>query len=411
MGRINNKTGQANGGGRGISAEELRRHNLATVLDHLHLVGEASRSQITSITGLNRSTVADLIGELEELGLVREGPRTIVTGPGRPSPVVRVRPDGAVVLAIEISVDSTAVATIGIGGHIFDQVRVARPRGHPSPTDTVHQAAALAGPLLEKLPPSRQLVGVGAAVVGTARRDDGVVHLAPNLGWRDIPLAGLMTAELGLGVPVVIANDADLCALGEHRRSRPNVAHLVYVSGEVGIGCGVIVDGDPLLGSAGYAGEAGHTLINPDGRQCGCGEIGCWETEAGEAALLRRAGLDGPGDGLAALDVLVEQAVGRDQKTLAAISETGRWLGYGIGNLINVFNPEVVVLGGLYHRLFPHIEAAARAGVERALPASRQVVEIAPSSVGADAALIGAAERVLLDVIADPARSLVGTTS
>lgn len=406
LGRSNNRMGQPNGSGRGVAAEELRRHNLATVLDHLHLVGEASRSQLTKITGLNRSTVADLIGELVDLDLVREGPRTIASGPGRPSPVVRVRPEGAVVLAIEISVDSTAVATVGMGGHMFDRVRVARPRGSASPTDTMRHVATLAKPILARLPMPHTLVGVGAAVVGTARRDDGLVHLAPNLGWQEVPLPELIASVVGLKVPIVVANDADLGALGEHRRARPGVNPLVYVSGEVGIGCGVIVDGSPLLGSTGYAGEAGHTLINPGGRTCGCGSIGCWETEAGEAALLRRAGLDGRGEGLVAVDALVELAASGDEATVGAINETGRWLGYGIGNLINIFNPEVVVLGGLYHRLFGYIEAAVRDGAERALQASLGAAEIVRSSIGADAALIGAAERVLLDVIDDPARSL-----
>jgi predicted NBD/HSP70 family sugar kinase len=293
-----------------------------------------------------------------------------------------------------------------MGGQIFDHVRVARPRGAASPTDTVRHIATLAEPLLARLPMPHTLVGVGVAVVGTARRDDGLVHLAPNLGWQEVPLAELMASVVGLKVPIVVANDADLGALGEHRRARPGVNHLVYVSGEVGIGCGVIVDGSPLLGSTGYAGEAGHTLINPGGKTCGCGSIGCWETEAGEAALLRRAGLDGRGDGLAAVDALVELAASGDETTIGAINETGRWLGYGIGNLINVFNPEVVVLGGLYHRLFGYIEAAVRDGAGRALQASLGAAEIAQSSIGADAALIGAAERVLLDVIDDPARSL-----
>ena len=94
-----------------------------------------------------------------------------------------------------------------------------------------------------------------------------------------------------MNAPVLVANDADLGALGEYRRGgRGGVDHLAYLSGEVGIGCGVIVDGNPLLGSAGYAGEAGHVLVNPDGLRCACGASGCWETEAGEKAILRRVG-------------------------------------------------------------------------------------------------------------------------
>jgi predicted NBD/HSP70 family sugar kinase len=406
--RGNGRIGHGNGDGRGVAIDELRRHNLAIVLDHLHLGGRASRSQLTHITGLNRSTIADLIGELEELGVVSEGPRTIATGPGRPSPVVRLRPERAVVLAIEVSVDSIAVATVGIGGHVFNQLRVSRPRGHVSPHDTVRHVASLAQPLLGSLPRGHRIVGVGCAIVGTVRPSDGFVYMAPNLGWRDIALGELLDAELGIDKPIVVANDADLGALSEHRRGRPDTRHLVFISGEVGIGCGVIINGAPLSGIAGYAGEAGHTLINPGGRVCGCGSTGCWETEAGEGALLRRAGLSGRVSGLAAVETVVEMAEAGDERVLKAIHETGRWLGYGIANLVNVFNPEAVVLGGLYHRLFDYLEAGVRSGTERALEASLRSAAIVKSTYGFDAPLLGAAEIVLLDLIADPAGVLVG---
>ena len=125
MARGNGKLGQSAGVTRGVAADELRRHNLAVILEHVHLDGPVSRSRLTAATGLNRSTVADLIGELSQLGLVSEAPSTIATGPGRPSPLVDVQPHGAVVLAIEISVDSLAVATVGIGGHVLKPFRLA----------------------------------------------------------------------------------------------------------------------------------------------------------------------------------------------------------------------------------------------------------------------------------------------
>ena len=399
MGRVT-KTGAA----RGVAADELRRHNLATVLEHLHLNGPATRSELTSITGLNRSTVADLIGELTDLELVTEEPGSALSGPGRPSPIVHVNPGGAVVLAVEMSVDSIAVAAVGIGGHLYNQIRIGRTRGHFDPVTTVHDIAELARPLLAALPPGHRLVGVGAAVVGTVRRSDGFVQLAPNLGWRDLPIGEMLERELKLGVPVLVANDADLGALGEHRRGGlGGVSHLVYVSGEVGIGCGVIAGGEALLGSAGYAGEAGHTMVNPDGVTCRCGATGCWETEAGENALLRRMGGLGETSGLGAIDEVTNLAAAEDGPTLQAIAETGKWLGIGIANLINLFNPEVIVLGGLYHRLFEYLEDAAMQEVDRSLVASRTMVDIRRSAIGANAPLVGAAELALAGVIDDPA--------
>jgi predicted NBD/HSP70 family sugar kinase len=355
------------------------------------------------MTGLNRSTVADLLGELTALGLVEDGPGTAPSGPGRPSPVMQTRPEGAAALAVELAVDSIAVATVGLGGHVYNRLRVARPRGRFSPEETAQDVAKLAGPLLDSLPATSVLSGVGVAIVGITRRSDGFVHLAPNLGWRDVPLAGMLAGELDLGTPIFAANEADLGALAEHRRGvRPGIGDLIYVSGEVGIGAGVIVDGKPLLGSAGYAGEAGHTLINPDGQVCRCGAVGCWETEAGEAALMRHMGVD---DGTG-LDEVARRAAAGDQGTLRAVAEIGRWLGFGIGNLINLFNPDLVVLGGLYQRLFGFLESSVVEGVRlRTLDAPAEMATIAPSGLGPDAPLIGAAELVLSRVIADPANA------
>lgn len=393
------------GARRGVAADELRRHNLAAVLERLHLSGRVSRSELATITGLNRSTIADLIGELTDLGLVAEEPGPAAAGPGRPSPVVRTRPQGAVVLAIELTVDSVAVATVGLGGHVYNRLRVARPRERFSPEETVQDVARLAGPLLDSLPANHARAGVGVAVAGVSRRSDGFVHLAPNLGWRGVPLASMLTSELGVTESVLVANDADLGALGEYRRgSHSAVRDMIYVSGEVGIGSGVIHDGKPLLGAAGYAGEAGHMLVNPTGQECRCGAVGCWETEAGEAALLRYAGSPTNATGLRALDVIAERAAAGNTATLHAIAEVGRWLGLGVGDLINLFNPELVVLGGLYHRLYPHLETSVVDGARiRTLDAPGEMATIVRSNLGSDAPLIGAAELVLSEVIADPA--------
>ena len=390
---------------RGVAADELRRHNLATVLERLHIAGPASRSDLVAGTGLNRSTIADLIGELASLGLVEEGPGLTSSGPGRPSPMVRTKPEGAVVLAIELSVDSIAVATVGLGGHVYNQMRVARPRGRFSPRETVQDVVKLAEPFLASMPAEHVLSGVGVGVAGVARRSDGFVHLAPNLGWRNVPLGAMLATELGLSGQVLVANEADLGALAEHRRGAgAGVAHLIYISGEAGIGAGLIVDGKPMLGSTGYAGEVGHTLINPEGGPCRCGAIGCWETEAGEAALARHAGLILSPNGMGILDTIVARANAGNDLTLQALDEIGRWLGLGIGSLINIFNPELVVLGGFYQVLFPFLESSVVEGARlRSLAAPGEVVRITSSGLASDAPLVGAAELALSGVIADPA--------
>lgn len=395
---------------RGVAADELRRHNLAAVLDRLHFSGPLSRSELTERTGLNRSTIRDLIGELIGLELVEEGPGVTNSGPGRPSPVARTRPEGAVVLALELTVDSVAARTVGLGGRVYDEKREARPRGRFSPEETIEDVTRLAAPLLAALPDDHRLVGAGIAVAGVVRRSDGFVHLAPNLGWHNVALGDMAAAALGID-RVMLANEADLGALGEYRRGAGRgVGHLIYVAGEVGIGTGIIINGTPMLGSAGYAGEAGHNMINPAGHRCRCGAIGCWETEAGEEALARRAGLPEGLVGQALLEELVARADRGDATTLEALDEIGRWLGIGIGNLINSFNPEVVVVGGFYSDLFAYLESSVHLGArESSLEAPASMASIRRCELGVDAPLMGAAELVLAEVIASPA-DFNGTT-
>ena len=397
---------RASAGRGGAGAEQLRQRNLSTLLGHVHLSGPTSRSQLSALTGLNRSTIADLVGELSALGLVVERHSPRPAGPGRPSPVVAARPEGAVALAVELAVDSIAVATVGLGAHVYNRVRIDRPRGRFSPGENVEDTVKLAEPLLASVPLDHHFAGVGVAVVGLTRRADGFVHLAPNLGWREVPLGEMFAERLGLDAPISVANEADLGALSEHRRGvSPCVANLLFVSGEVGIGVGMILGGNPGLGAAGYAGEAGHTLINPAGIRCRCGATGCWETEAGEGALLRHAGLAADAGGRAAIDQVIARAEAGESIVLKAIETVGGWLGVGIADLINLFNPDLVVLGGMYARLHPLMHVAIEEGVRsRVLAAPGAMAEIVPTALGIDAPLLGAAELALSAVIEDPGR-------
>src|SRR5690606_24839141 len=207
-----------------------------------------------------------------------------------------------------------------------------------------------------------------------------------------VPLGTMLGARFGLGDAVLAADWADLGALAANRRSASaGASPLGYVNSEVGAGAGRIQDGTPMGGTAGCAGDADRTLKDPNGKECSCGSRGCWETEAGEAALAERAGLvDLVGQRL--IEEITYRVEIRDPQALQALETTGAWLGYGIGNLINVFNPDVVVVGGLYQELFPYLEepleAAARSVV---LEAPGEQVRIVRGSLGVDASLLGAA--------------------
>jgi predicted NBD/HSP70 family sugar kinase len=381
----------------------VRRANLSAIVRDIHLGGAQSRSDLVERTGLTRSTIRDLIGELARAGLVREERGSPQGMPGRPSPLVRPNASGATVLALEIAVDSLAVAVVGVGGEVLDQIRVDRPRGRLSVDETIADLADLSR-LARARPATREsLTGIGVAVVGTVRREDGSVRMAPNLGWRDVPLAERLATALDTHVPISVANEADLGALAEQRRGAAvGFDDVLFISGEVGVGGGLIIDGRQVSGVAGYAGEIGHMPINPSGTVCRCGSVGCWETEVGERALLLLAGHP-PGGGRAEVDAVLREAAAGSPAVLSALDNVGRWLGVGLAALVNVLNPQLIVLGGLTGRIHPFAGQSLRAELDRlALRASREVVTVVPAMLGTDAPLLGAAELAFEPLLDDP---------
>jgi predicted NBD/HSP70 family sugar kinase len=205
-------------------------------------------------------------------------------------------------------------------------------------------------------------------------------------------------------VPISVANDADLGALAEVRRGVANgVDDVLYIHGEVGVGGGLIVDGRPLTGAAGFGGEVGHIPVNPNGVACQCGSVGCWETEVGEEAMLRLAGRP-PGGGWSEVEAVLEEARAGSPVALRALEGVGYWLGLGLAGLVNIFNPRLVVLGGLFGRIHPLIGGALEAELDRrSLAGPRALVRIVPARLGADAPLLGAAELAFEPLLADPA--------
>lgn len=388
----------------GHRSETVRRANLSAIVRELHASGPLSRSDLVARTGLTRSAIRGLIGELVAGNLVFEGPAALDGTPGRPSPLVRADPDGAVVLALEIAVDSLAAATVGLGGEVFDHIRVDLPTRRSSVADIVDVLVELATDLRGRLPSEDSIVGVGVAVVGVVRRSDGMVSVAPNLGWRDEPLGAVLTEALGMKVPIAFANELDLAVLAEHRRGAArDIDDVLLVWGSIGVGGGLIVDGRPLIGAAGYGGEVGHIPVNPDGLPCRCGSIGCWETEVGTMALLRRAGRS-PQAGREAFEALLAEAEAGVPAALDAFNDTARWLGIGLAGIVNVLNPSLVLLGGRLTASYPYVRSTLEAELDRrVLRASRRLVRVVPTSLGDDAPLLGAAELAFGPLLADPA--------
>lgn len=386
----------------GQRSETVHRANLSAILRGLHERGPLSRSELVAATGLTRSAIRTLVGEVVDGGLAVEEEPVRRGTPGRPSPLVGLISTGAVVLSFEIIVDSIAAAMVGLGGETLEQVRIDRPRGHLSVDDVVHDLVRLANDLRARV--DGPIIGIGVAIAGVVRRDDGLVAMAPNLGWVDVPLGARLARALAVTVPIAITNDADAGVMAEHRRGAAlGIDDVIFVSGEVGVGGGLIVGGRPLTGVAGYSGEVGHLVVNPDGLPCHCGSIGCWETEVGERALLSRAGRP-PDGGRAEVEAVIRDAEAGSEVALAALDDIGRWLGIGLAGLVNVLNPELIVLGGLFSRTFRYIVPAIERGLDRrALPAPRALVRIVPAALGENAPLLGAAELAFEPLLADPA--------
>lgn len=386
--------------GTGTNQEGVRQHNLATLLGHVHHTGGASRAWLTEQMGLNRSTIGDLVRELDELGLVDQVAPDTSNGTrasaGRPSLDVVPVADRTYVLATEVGVDVARMARVGLGGQVLDRASRPLPPDH-DPHGVADLLVDLARHLGARGGPEGRLVGVGLAVPGVVNDADGVVRFAPNLGWRDVDLRALIGDRLG-PTRLHLGNDAELGALAEHTRGAGRGrSHLVFLSADVGVGGGLIVDGRPMRGASGYAGEVGHQRFDGGTERCRCGNRGCWETEIGSHAVAQAVGC--PESQLH----LLEEYLQPGTPATPELRRVGRRLGVGLGGLVNVFNPELLILGGVLRWVYPSVREEVHRELEAwALPAAAQEAEVALPGLGGDSVLVGAAELAFSDLVADP---------
>lgn len=383
--------------------DDVRRANLSAVLRLLHFNGPATRSDLVASTGFNRSTVGSLTSELVKLGLVRERPG-VVRGKGRPSNVVEPVSTSAHVLAFDITTSSVGAARVGLGGYLLQ----VRRRLHSTSTHDVPAVvdliATLATEMQGRATPGSLCLGLVVSVPGSVRQPDGLVRRSPPLGWHEVHLADMLREKLGDDYPITIGNDGDLGVVAEYLRGAARGSQdVLYVRGEVGVGGGVVVDGELLKGSGGYAGEVGHLLVKPGGRVCSCGSRGCWEAEIGDAAIIRAVGRDPRESDIE--DVVNDVAVG-NRRAIAGVRRTGEWVGLGLASLVNLFNPRVVVLGGTLGALYPTLEPTLVQAYARTLGPNREQAQLIRSELASDAQLVGAAEVAFADVLEDPAGTL-----
>ncbi|MFC0503084.1 ROK family transcriptional regulator [Micromonospora costi] len=390
----------------------LRELNLAVVLGRIAAAERPpSRADLAAETGLTRATVSAVVEDLITGRLVTEADPAPRSGAGRPARGLVLAGDGPAGLGLEINVDYLAACVVDLAGRVrHHTVHRADLRPH-SPADALARLVDLAGRArADATAQGLTLAGAALAVPGLVD-DAGTVRLAPNLGWRDVPVPSLLAVHPPLtdavdGVPpLVVDNEANLAALGELHADPDGPASFLHISGEVGIGAGIVLDGALFRGARGWSGEIGHIPVSPEGRPCRCGGRGCLEQYAGQEAILAAAGLAGadlPADTAAAR--LAELAGSGAADVLGALREAGTALGVAVAGVVNLLDLDTVVLGGGYAPLAPWLRPPVLAEISRrVLTAAWSPVTVRPAVLGADAAAVGAAGSVVRRIITRPA--------
>ncbi len=386
----------------------LKRHNLALVLREIAHGENPTRAQVAARTGLTKATVSALVEVLREARLVIEGdPAKGLLG--RPGSPLRLNPRGPVGLGIEINVDYVSSCLIDLTGEMhFRHVTASDNRLLDARAILVSAVSNARRTCSEAEAAGLQIAGMGTAVPGLVDYN-GVLLKAPNvLALQNVPVAELISEMLGIEFQEKHCdNEANLAALAElWFRQDLGLQNFVRVSGEIGVGAGIVVGGKLLRGVRGLAGEIGHVVVDPYGRACGCGGRGCLEQIAGQEALLRAAHLTDHApatEGPAAQ--LRRQAELGNETTLSALTHAGHGIGVALSALLNIIDVPTVVLGGLYADLAPWLLQPITAELHtRALSHTTATpVDVRISTLGTDASLRGAAARTIQRILDDPA--------
>jgi predicted NBD/HSP70 family sugar kinase len=380
--------------------DAIRRHNLGLILGHVHRDGPLTRADLTQRLGVSRSTVGTLVADLTALGLVQESVPVGGEGVGRPSHLVGPHAHGPLVIGVDVAITHLTSAAVAVGGTVLSRETVITGGRRLTPEQVADQIAAAVRRLTASL--GRPVLGVGVSIPGTVDRHTRTVGAAPNLDWNDVRLGELLDARLGPDLPVSVGNDADLSVLVEVGRGSARGCHdVVYLIGRIGVGAGIFVNGAPLVGRDGRSGEIGHNVVQTDGPPCHCGKRGCLETIIGDAALLALAGRNVEPTEEHVASVFADARAG-DDRALDAVRGVADWIGLALGDLVNMLNPQRVILGGS----LASVLEIARPEVEKALEHyavdAGHPVELVVPQFGNDSALLGAAELAFAGLLEDP---------
>jgi predicted NBD/HSP70 family sugar kinase len=381
----------------GSNRDVVRQHNLSIILQMIHFYGTVTRSQLTSSTGLNRSTISDLVSELEQLGFAYESEAASGSGVGRPSLVVSASTK-VVAFAVHPEIDATTVGLVSLAGKVLKTVRVAM-GPNPTAADSVKTAAKAISEFRNQLEPDQRIAGIGVAIPGQVRVSDNVVRFAPQLGWVEQPFGSMLSQATGL--PVFVDNDASIGCMAERNfGAARGLLDAVYLfAGSGGIGGGAIVNGSQLRGTSGYGGEFGHVRIGGSNDVDYSGLSGTLES------LVRRDDLLHVFKMYSATDRELDQEI-RSTKSKEAIKILRKQvdsLGAGISTYVNIFNPEAIILGGFLTSLFDFDpERLLEVMKSGTIKAAQERVVIRNGELGEETLMVGSAELAFRAILENP---------
>ncbi|MFN2225168.1 MAG: ROK family protein [Anaerolineae bacterium] len=395
----------------GSNISQVKSHNVRALLSMLRQREYASRAHLAELTGLSTTTISNLVAELLEQGIVVE--EGVIKSPsrrgaGRPRTSLRLVPEARYAVGMHIGVGQIRVAVADLRANLLNCLSLDHPPERPA-AEVLHDAGALVEEALTRSGVDREkVVGVGVGASGLVNPHTGVNVMAPNLGWHDVPIRDLLAGQLGL--PVCVDNNARTMALGEALFGEgQGVRALAFVYARIGVGAGLVVDERLYRGSAAGAGEIGHATIVPDGGElCRCGNSGCLETLVSEPAIVRlatelAAGEPGgllaahlAGDGGTPMERIFHAARAGDAATRAMLEERACYMGIALANLVNILNPDLIVVGGILAQgedlLLPTVERVMR---QRAFANLGAQVQIRTTSFGPQAGVVGAVALAL----------------
>jgi glucokinase-like ROK family protein len=356
------------------------------------------------------------VEELLRLQLIHETGVNFA-GAGRPATLLEINPEAGCIIGAEFGVDFVSVALTDFVGQVLWR-RVAEAEPTESQETTISRTLELAEAAMGA---ARQgghaLLGVGLALPGTVDPAVGMLIFAPNLHWHNVPLRDIFHERTGLRV--FVENDANAAAIAEHLFGVARASKdFVFVFAGVGIGGGLFLNGELYRGKNGYAGELGHSPIiaEPYQSACHCGNRGCWETYANQYSIIQRiqARLEEKRSsiipellreekGPLSITVIKKAADLGDVEALEAFAEAGEAMGQGFASLVNIFNPEKIILGGPLSAAGAYLLPSIKRTVAlHSLPEIGQETDVSVSAFGADASLIGAIAIVVDDILSSP---------